>query len=161
MIALEGGCKLKAYRPNPKDRWTIGPGLTTLLIAGKSRRVEEKDRFESEIAALTQFYKQLERYEAEVDGAVRDDLTQEQMDAFTAFCWNCEAAFNPLPGTGRMPRWVRLFNSYAPIYQVAEAIKEWNKQGNEILDGLIERRACETDLLLFGCYRTQGQKRAA
>lgn len=157
LVRLEGGVKLKAYRVNQKDRWTIGPGLTKILIYGQYRRVEQTDRFNTEADALGQFYQQLQRYEAEVDGAVRDDLTQTEFDSFTAFCWNCEAAFNPLPD-GRMPRWNRLFNQRAPMNRVCDAIKEWNKQGNEILPGLIERRACEVDLLLKGVYRTQGQK---
>ena len=41
---------------------------------------------------------------------------------------------------------------------VAAAVRLWNQAGGRIDQGLIERRECESDLLLYGCYRAQGGK---
>jgi len=153
LVALEGGSKLKAYRDSIGVP-TIGPGLTTLVTQRGIQRVTMADRFDSKLAAMSQFAKQLTRYEALVDAATRDDITQQEFDAFTSLAWNCEAA---MKGSTLVKR----FNDRAPLLVILSELQRWNRAGGQISEGLIERRQCETDLLQFGCYRVQGQRRAA
>lgn len=148
LVAMEGGVKLKAYLDSGGIP-TIGPGLTYLIIGGLPRRVTMEDRFDSEINAMGQFSRQLRRYESLVDANTRDTITQEQFDAFTSLCYNCEAA---LKGDTKVKR---LFNSGAPILIVVEALRQWKFVDGEVNRGLINRRACEADLLLQGVYHDQ------
>lgn len=149
LVALEGGLKLEAYRDSVGIP-TIGPGLTFLIVAGLPRRVTMADKFASPLDAMGQFKRQLRRYETIVDANTRDDITQEQFDAFTSLCYNCESA---LRGDTQVKRF---FNEKAPIIMVVEALRKWKYAGGEILPGLEQRRACEADLLLSGVYRRQG-----
>jgi len=154
LARLEGGCRVKAYRDSAGIP-TIGVGMTYWLTSGARRRVEIGDTLPNVAAGLEMFAKVLRDYEAAVDAATRDDITAEQFDAFTSLCFNIGArAF-----TGSSA--VRLFNQRAPIFQVARAVELWNRAGGRIDKGLIERRACESELLLFGTYRAQGEKRVA
>ena len=153
LVALEGGSKLKAYRDSIGVP-TIGPGLTMLITPRGFQRVTMADRFESQQAAMTQFAKQLKRYEALVDAATRDDITQQEFDAFTSLAYNCEAAM-------RGSTLVKRFNARAPLLVIVSELQRWNRAGGQISEGLIERRQCESDLLQYGCYRVQGQRRAA
>jgi lysozyme len=149
---LEGGCRIKAYRDSAGIP-TIGVGQTFWLTSGTRRRVEMGDTLPSKSAGLAMFARALKDYEAAVDAAVRDDITQDEMNAFTSLCYNIgQRAF-----TGSTA--VKLFNQKAPLIQVAKAVELWNRAGGRIDQGLIERRECETDLLLTGLYRVQGQKR--
>lgn len=149
LVALEGGLKLEAYRDSVGIP-TIGPGLTFLIVAGLPRRVTMADKFASPLNAMEQFGRQLRRYETIVDANTRDDITQEQFDAFTSLAYNCEAT---LRGDTQVKR---LFNEKAPIFMVVEALRKWKFAGGEVSPGLMERRACEADLLLTGVYRVQG-----
>lgn len=154
LVALEGGSKLKAYRDSIGVP-TIGAGLTYLIGNGGPRRVTMADRFESQQAAMGQFALQLKRYEAAVDAATRDDITQEEFDALTSLCFNIgERAF---AGSTLVKR----FNARAPLSVIVSELQRWNRAGGQISEGLINRRQCEADLLLFGAYRVQGQKAAA
>lgn len=149
LVALEGGSKLKAYQDHI-GVWTIGPGLTTLF--NPPRRVTKADRFDSQLSAMTEFAQQLKRYEALVDAATRDDITQIEFDAFASLCWNVEGA---MKGSTLVKR----FNSRAPLSVVVAELQRWNRAGGSISPGLVERRQCEADLLLYGVYRVQGQSR--
>ncbi len=159
LVELEvgpGGLKakhLKAYRDSIGVP-TIGPGLTYLVGNGGPRRVTMADRFDSQLAAMGQFALQLRRYEAMVDAATRDDITQAEFDAFTSLAYNCEAAM-------RGSTLVKLFNSRAPLSVILSELQRWNRAGGQISEGLIERRQCESDLIEYGCYRVQGERRAA
>jgi len=149
LVALEGGIKLEAYRDEGGIP-TIGPGLTFLIIGGLTRRVTMADIFATPAGAMEQFGRQLRRYEALVDANTRDDITQEEFDAFTSLAYNCEAA---LKGNTTVKR---LFNRRAPMEQVVGALRAWRFVGGDVSPGLEERRACEADLLLKGVYRAQG-----
>ena len=102
-------------------------------------------------AGMDMFKKALLDYEATVDAATRDDITQEQFDAFCSLAWNCESA---MYGSTLIKR----FNARAPTTVVVYELQRWNRAGGMIDPGLVERRQCESDLLLYGVYRTQGQK---
>lgn len=152
LARLEGGCALKAYRDSAGIP-TIGVGMTYWLTSGARKRVEIGDTLPNVAAGLEMFAKALREYEAAVDASTRDDITKEQFDAFTALCFNIGvSAF-------RRSSAVRLFNQRAPIFQVARAVELWNQAGGRIDQGLIERRECESELILFGTYRVQGEKR--
>jgi len=149
LAKLEGGCKVKAYRDSAGIP-TIGVGQTYWLTSGARRRVEIGDTLPSIAAGLEMFAKALREYEAAVDAATRDDITQAQFDAFVSLAYNIGSrAFMRSSA-------VKLFNQSAPIWQVSQAVKLWNQAGGRIDQGLIERRECESDLLLYGCYRAQG-----
>lgn len=152
LARLEGGCRLKAYRDSAGIP-TIGVGMTYWLNGGGTRRrVEIGDTLPNQAAGLEMFAKALRDYEAAVDAATRDDITQEQFDCLTSFAFNCGVR----GFTGSTA--VRLFNQRAPLDRVASALRLWNQAGGRIDQGLIERRECESDLLLYGCYRVQGSK---
>lgn len=159
LVELEvgaGGLKakhLRAYRDHIGVP-TIGPGLTYLVGNGGPRRVTMADRFESVQAAMAQFALQIRRYEALVDAATRDDITQAEFDAFTSLAYNVEAAM-------RGSTLVKRFNARAPLSVIVSELQRWNRAGGQISEGLVERRQCEADLLMYGCYRVQGQKVAA
>jgi len=150
LCALEGGSRLKAYRDS-NGLPTIGPGLTLILAHGGPRLVTMADRFDSQLAAMAQFEKQLVRYEVLVDAATRDDIDQATFDAFTSLAYNCEAAMMGSTLTKR-------FNAGAPVAVIVSELKRWNRAGGQIREGLVERRECEADLLLYGIYRLQGQR---
>jgi lysozyme len=155
LVALEGGSKLKAYRDSIGIP-TIGAGLT-YIVGGKCgpRRVTMADRFADQHAAMGQFALQLKRYEAAVDAATRDDITQEHFDCFTSFCFNVgERAFS---GSTLVKR----FNAGAPLTVLVSELLRWNHAGGQVSPGLVNRRQCEADLLVYGCYRVQGGKVAA
>ena len=151
LVKLEGGSKLKAYQDHI-GVWTIGPGLTTILAPGGARRVTKADRFDSQIAAMGEFSRQLKRYEALVDAATRDDITQTEFDAFTSLAYNVESA---MKGSTLVKR----FNARAALPVVVSELQRWNRAAGQISDGLVERRLCESDLLMYGCYRVQGERR--
>lgn len=151
LARLEGGCRLKAYRDSAGIP-TIGVGMTYWPTSGSRRRVEIGDTIPNQAAGLEMFAKALKSYEAAVDAATRDDITQEQFDCFSSFAFN--VGVRGFTGSTA----VRLFNQRAPLDRVASALRLWNQAGGRIDQGLIERRECESDLLLYGCYRVQGAK---
>ena len=151
LVALEGGCKVKAYRDSAGIP-TIGVGMTYWLTSGARRRVEIGDTLPSAAAGLEMFTKALRDYEAAVDAATRDDINQYVFDAFASLAYNI--GIRGFTGSSA----VRFYNQNAPIWQVAQAVKMWNQAGGRIDQGLIERRECESDLILYHCYRAQGAK---
>lgn len=151
LVALEGGCKLKAYRDSAGIP-TIGVGMTYWLTSGSRRRVEIGDTLSNQASGLEMFTRALRDYEAAVDASTRDDISQETFDALVSLCYNIGA--KAFAGSSA----VRLLNQRAPIDRVAAAVRLWNQAGGRIDQGLIERRECESDLLLYGCYRAQGGK---
>ena len=155
LVRLEGGCKIKAYLDSAGIP-TIGVGMTYWLSSGSVRkRVEMGDRLSTEAEGLAMFERALRDYEAAVDAATRDDITQTEFDAFSSLCYNIgQRAF-----TGSSV--VRFFNARTRADQVVSALKLWNRAGGRVDAGLVERRACEADLLLKGIYRTQRSKALA
>lgn len=153
LIGLEGGLRLQAYWDPDGKVWTIGGGLTYIIVpGGAKRRLTSTDSFANEAEARAMQRKVIQHYETLVDLAFRDDITQVEFDAFTSLAWNCEIAVSPkwssLPG---------LFNSRAPLETVIAKLKEYRRSGGRIHPGLVKRRACEAHLLRTGEYVLQGQ----
>lgn len=153
VIGLEGGLRLRAYWDADGEVWTIGGGLTYLIVpGGTKRRITATDSFANEAEARLMQRKVIQHYETLVDLAFRDDITQIEFDAFTSLAWNCEIAVSPkwssLPG---------LFNGYAPLHVVISKLMEYRRSGGRVVPGLVARRACEAHLLKTGQYVLQGQ----
>lgn len=158
LVRLECGPKgpqLKAYLDGPRGKSgvpTVGVGQTTLISNFGERRVTLADSFPDVEAAIRSFRVRLRRDEVAVDAVTRDDITQEQFDAFVAARYNIGPRFDGAD-------FVRLFNARAPIRVVTDSLRaNWHRSG-ETPHALDERRQCEVDLLLYGCYRAQGERR--
>jgi GH24 family phage-related lysozyme (muramidase) len=159
LVGLECGKKgpqLRAYLDGKGGKTgvpTIGVGQTTLMAQGGERRVTLADWFPDVDTAIASFRKRLKRDEAAVDAVTRDDITQAEFDAFCAARYNIGPNFDSA-------QFVRLFNLRAPLERVTDSLRaNWHRSGEtpHVLD---ERRQCEADLLLYGCYRVQGEKRS-
>ena len=151
LAELEGGCKLRAYRDSVGIP-TIGVGLT--YWPSTRKRVEMGDTLQSVAEGLDMFAKALRDYEATVDACTHDAITQETFDALCSLCYNLgQKAFAGSTA-------VRLLNQGQSLDAVAAALRRWNRAAGEISEGLMERRECESDLMLYGTYRTQGDRAA-
>lgn len=128
--------------PQSLDRGRGEPSLAGFLVRVPDRALSGGDVDEAESA----FSHLVKLYEAEVDADCRDDITQTTFDAMTSFCYNIGIS------GFRNSTAVRYLNQMMPVDQVAEAMRWWNKPAE-----VMERRACECDLLVRGIYRTQGQ----
>jgi lysozyme len=85
--------------------------------------------------------KDLERFEREVERAVRVDLDQHQFDALVAFAFNVGAA------AFRNSTLLRMLNE-GQTDQAADQFPRWNKSGGKVLAGLTRRRNAERELFL-------------
>lgn len=140
------GPRVRAYRDS-RGIPTIGVGQTEIKRNGKWRRVEMTDSFSSVEEATAAFAHTVTLYEAAVDGATRDDITQTTFDAMTSFCYNIG-----ISGFKNSDA-VRLLNQMMPVDEVANAmLANWHRPPE-----VVERRHCEMDLLVRGVYRLQGQ----
>ena len=148
LIGLEcgkRGPRVKAYRDS-RGIPTLGVGQTEIKANGKWRRVEMADRFASVAEAEAAFAHTVTLYEAAVDAACRDDITQEVFDTMTSFCYNIG-----ISGFKNSDA-VRLLNQMMPVDRVSAAMMNWHRPPE-----VVERRCCECDLLVRGVYRLQGQ----
>jgi lysozyme len=113
------------------------------------------DTLQSVADGLEMFSKALRDYEATVDACTHDAITQETFDALTSFAYNVgQKSF----------AWstaVRLLNQGQSLEAVCAALRRWNRAGGEVSEGLVKRRECECDLILFGAYRVQGGEEVA
>lgn len=155
LAILEGGHRLRAYRDQGKV-WTIGAGIVAYPFS--KIRVKKGDVLESVEVAQTLFRAKLHEYEVEVDARTRDDITQTEFDALTSFCYNIGVS------EFRTCTALKRFNDRSVSPQkVAEAMGWYRNitvEGVLQVDpGLVERRKCEAYLLMFGLYRTQGEKK--
>ena len=151
LVGLEGGVRLRAYRDSAGIP-TIGVGQTYFLNGGRRKRVEMGDSFATKGAALESFDKVLAEFEAAVDAATRDDITQAEFDSFVAFAFNIG-----IQGFNRSTA-LRRFNDGAGAASIADAMRMWNKADGKISVGLMERRDCEAEAFLFAKYRFQGDR---
>lgn len=154
LALLEGGYKLKAYQDDA-GVWTISAGCT---YYSHGARVKKGDVLDSPAAAELLFRERLLEYEAEVDARTRDDITQTEFDCLTSFCFNAGAP------NFRTSTALRRFNDKSvSLASVAEAMCWFNKitdptTGKLVYsEGLMERRRCESYLLMYGLYRVQKQ----
>jgi len=132
LIAKYEGCRLEAYLC-PAGVWTIGYGHT----AG----VEKGQTLPSKEAAKALLKEDLKKYGGYVNDCVRKgligfQLTQNQFDALTSFCYNC--------GNGSLRKLV----TGRSAAEVADKLLLYNKGGGKVLPGLTKRREEERAVFL-------------
>lgn len=128
---FEGLC-LTAYKC-AAGVWTIGYGHTE----GVTGAMVITDATASELLA-----KDLEKFEAGVEGLVKVEINQNQFDALVSFAFNV--------GLGNLAKSTLLkkINSGRPVGEVQAEFLRWNKAGGKVLAGLTKRRNAEA--YLFG-----------
>ena len=132
LIAKYEGCRLEAYKC-AAGVWTIGYGHTEGVRQGQTL-----PSIESAKALLKQ---DLKKYGGYVNncvkkGLIRFQLTQNQFDALTSFCYNC--------GNGSLQKLV----SGRDAATIADKLLLYNKGGGKVLPGLTKRREEERALFL-------------
>ncbi len=83
----------------------------------------------------------LARYEAAVGNAVTVDLEQNQFDALVAFCFNVGI------GAFLHSTLVKVLNE-GSYPDVPDELRQWNKAGGQVVQGLVNRRENEIRLWL-------------
>jgi lysozyme len=125
--------RLKAYKPTPNDKWTIGWGHTgPEVVAGL-----EWTEAQAEIALCNDVAWAVKQVICTTDVA----LSQNQFDALVAFTFNVGVTAE---GHSTL---IKLVNAGYTGAASAEFMK-WNHQGGVVLDGLTRRRAAEKALFL-------------
>ncbi|WP_053325012.1 glycoside hydrolase family protein [Paenibacillus peoriae] len=125
------GCRLTAYKPVPTEKWwTIGWGHYGPDVKQGMTITQAK--------ADAMLAEDMGKYEAYVNNPayvpVTDQLTQNQFDALTSFCYNC--------GAGNL----KALCKSRTVAQIAASITKYDKAGGKVLTGLTRRRAAELSL---------------
>jgi len=130
-IAHWEGCRLSAYL-DVANVPTIGYGRTTNVRMGDTCTQEQADAWLAE---------EVEQFRRGVRGAVLVPLNDNQLAALTSFAYNCGlAAF-------RGSTLLRKLNM-GDYQGAADQFPVWNRAGNRVVQGLINRRAAERALFL-------------
>lgn len=130
-IAKWEGCRLAAYLDEAKIP-TIAYGRTTNVRMGDTCTQEQADAWLEE---------EVEQFRRGVRGAVLVPLNDNQLAALTSFAYNCGlAAF-------RGSTLLRKLNM-GDYQGAADQFPVWNRAGNRVVQGLINRRAAERALFL-------------
>ena len=132
------GCRLKAYMPTPKDRPTIGWGMT-FYPDGRAVRMGDvitQAQADADFAAI------LARFASQVRPLV-PNATPLQFGAMVALAYNIGVA-------GFTRSSVRRLHNNGDHKGAARAFGLWNKQAGKVLAGLTRRRAAEAALYLSG-----------
>jgi lysozyme len=116
---------------------TIGYGNT---FYANGEKVKLTDISISEIQAVDLLKDTLKQYERAVDSYCRDDINQNQFDALVDFAYNC--------GNGNLKSSTLLkkVNANPNDITIGLEFAKWNKGGGKILNGLVKRRAAESEL---------------
>ena len=142
----------EGYRAEPYGDYSqtsIGYGTSTRLAAKygfSTTYLSEEDAHDLLVCVVWEFEQSLNDFLASNHVAV----TTAQYDALVSFTYNL--------GTGWMSgcRFSRalIHGGYTPN-ELASAMGIWCHAGNEILDGLVNRRIDEITLFLYGLYETE------
>ena len=128
------GLRLEAYKPTPKDRWTIGYGST---FYKNGRAVGQGDRLGSEKVATELLIVSLNKFETSLKSNLSTvKLNQNEFDALTAFNYNLGSKWSKASGLKDL----LVSNNYTGA---ADKLLEYNKQDGEVLRGLTRRRKAE------------------
>jgi lysozyme len=116
---------------------TIGYGNT---FYANGEKVKITDIPISELQAVDLLKDTLKQYEKAVDSYCRDDINQNQFDALVDFAYNC--------GNGNLKSSTLLkkVNANPNDITIGLEFAKWNKGGGKILNGLVKRRAAESEL---------------
>lgn len=126
LIKKYEGCRLKAYKPVPTEKyWTIGWGhYGPDVKAGQVITQQQADKI---------FDADLPKYEGPVNN-LGMNLNQNEFDALVSFCYNC--------GAGNLSK---LCSSKNKV-RIAQVMPLYNKGGGKVLAGLTRRRNEEVAL---------------
>lgn len=117
------GCVLHAYK-DPIGVWTIGYGHTVGVKDGQKITQKQAEKFLKD---------DLKIYEKGVtDSKIK--VNQNQFDALVSFAYNC--------GIGSL----KTLLSGRTLNQVSDALLLYNKAGERVLQGLVNRRKAEKEL---------------
>lgn len=130
------GCRLKAY-PDPGSEdgrpWTIGYGHTGKEVT--------KGLIWTQAQADAALEDDAARFAMDVERLIKVSVTQWQFDALVSFAYNLGAG--ALAGSTLL----RLLNTYDHD-GASKQFARWNKNGGQVMRGLVRRRAAETALFL-------------
>jgi GH24 family phage-related lysozyme (muramidase) len=129
------GCSLKAYKVDGAGEkyWTIGYGSYGPHV--KEGQVITKAQAEELLK------EELERFVKGVDELVKVELNSNQEAALISFAYNC--------GLGNLKSSTLLKKVNAKDFKgAANEFGKWNKAGDNVLKGLVRRRAAEKELFL-------------
>lgn len=136
-IKKHEGLRLKAYKPTPRDVWTIGYGHTKTAVKGMMITEKEAEKlFRGDLAWVRKA----------IATEVTVPLTQPQYDALASFVYNLGAT------NFRTSTLLRKLNA-SDYVGAANELPRWNKQKGKVLRGLTKRRAAERVLFLKGTQR--------
>ena len=121
----------------PANVATIGYGSTRYA---NGLKVTLKDNPITELQAVELLKDTLKQYEQAVDSYCVDSLNQNQFDALVDFAYNC--------GNGNLKSSTLLkkVNANPNDITIGLEFAKWNKGGGKILNGLVKRRAAESEL---------------
>lgn len=120
--------RLKAYKPTPKDKWTIGYGHTGPEVVEGLEWTEQK--------AELQFWRDVTPAELAVTKATDVPLAQCQFDALVVL------TFNIGPDAFMRSTLCSKVNARDRAGIAAEWVK-WDHQGGQVVEGLLDRRKAE------------------
>ncbi len=123
------GCKLTAYKC-PAGVWTIGYGHTSGVKEGMVI---------SEGEAFARLMMDMQEAGGSIEKLVKVTLNDNQFAALVSFVFNVGA------GAFRKSTMLTLLNGNA-YRGAAEQFGRWTKAGNQVLPGLVKRRAAERAL---------------
>jgi lysozyme len=121
----------------PANVATIGYGSTRYA---NGLKVTMKDKPISELQAIELLKDTLKQYELAVDSYCRDDINQNQFDALVDFAYNCGNA------NLKSSTLLKKVNANPNDITIGLEFAKWNKGGGKILNGLVKRRAAESEL---------------
>ncbi|NVZ91304.1 lysozyme [Pseudomonas yamanorum] len=125
------GLRLKSYQDSV-GVWTIGYGATRGVTAGMTITNDQAERM---------LLNDIARFEPEIERLVKVTLNQAQWDALMSFTYNIGAA------NLKSSTLLRLLNN-GDYGGAAEQFPRWNKAGDQVLAGLVRRRAAERMMFL-------------
>lgn len=119
-----------AYKPTPKDVWTLGYGHTNGVLEGSTCTMAQ---------ALAWLHDDIRWAEADVNHSVKVKLTQNQFDALVSLVFN-------IGGVNFIVSTLLRMLDRADYEGAAAEFDRWNKQKGAVLAGLTTRRAAERRL---------------
>lgn len=122
-----------AYKPTPRDVWTIGWGHTYAVKEGDTCTMAQAQIWLEQDVATAVVY---------VNKCVNRKLTQNQFDALVSLCFNIGGG--NFAGSGLL-KFVNAGNDHA----AAADFDNWDKQAGAVLDGLLRRREAESQHYLL------------
>ena len=140
---------LKPYLDSGGEK-TVGIGATRSDIPDLA--MWSWDREISIEQAVELYKKGLQKYVAAVNKAITKlEVSQTLFDALVSICFNI--------GVSGMAKstFIKKVNADAPLREIVAAMAMWNKDNGKVVQGLINRRKKEADLILTGEYSSGGK----